>query len=321
VSVTPGRLTSLWHILRCLDKLGGRVERGELLDYASRSSLRSGGLPVVDGLRLAREGRFVSESAGTVDIAPFGQHALRLEDEDEPGAEVRRLFVSVLLLRDPPTWVAIWQGDPTMLHLVLSDKERQVLRDCNLLPEPEKHDLAGWAWWQALTRVPLPEETAAQRRLIGDAGEQLTIAHEQRRLESEGFPRLAARVAWVAQESAAYGFDVLSFTGRSGPGDDPSRPIAIEVKATTLPTAGEFPLFLSSHEWETAQRLGDRYLLHLWPAVNPGPPARSPVDVPHMRPATTLSAHLPAAPSCGDRCSWQTAAVRLPLDDAEDARD
>ena len=51
----------------------------------------------------------------------------------------------------------------------------------------------------------------AHRKAIGDAGEELSFDYERRRLREEGFPDLAARVRWVARETAAYGFDVLSF--------------------------------------------------------------------------------------------------------------
>ena len=60
------------------------------------------------------------------------------------------------------------------------------------------------------------------------------------------------RVKWVAKESPAYGFDVLSYAGRSELGE-PELPIAIEVKSTTLPERSVFQCFLTIHEWQTAQ--------------------------------------------------------------------
>ena len=56
---TPGKFTALWVILRSLRQLGEGVTEDELLSYARRSGLRAGGLPVGDGLALARAGDFI----------------------------------------------------------------------------------------------------------------------------------------------------------------------------------------------------------------------------------------------------------------------
>src|SRR3954447_6499701 len=103
VRVTSGRLTAAWLVLRTLEKLGGQAEGSEVLSYARRSSLRGGGLPLQDGVRLAREGGFLIDRAGTFAIQPLGTRVLGLGTEDEPTSAVLRLFVTVLFLRDPPT--------------------------------------------------------------------------------------------------------------------------------------------------------------------------------------------------------------------------
>jgi hypothetical protein len=315
VPITRGRLTALWLLLRSADKLGGRTEVSELMAYAQRSSLRAGGLPISDGLRLARGGGFLFERAGTVDITELGSQALLRGFEDEPVAEVIRLFISVLLLRDPPPWVAYWQGDPSSVEAIVPPSELRLMKDCGLFPTPTSEDIAGWGLWQALSRVPLPEDTARQRKVTGDAGEELTMQYEQRRLESEGFPDLAGQIQWVAQESAAYGFDVLSFNGRSGPGSDPRRQLAIEVKSTLLPAASTFRFYLTAHEWETALGLGEHYIFHLWSSVDPGPPAKSSNASPHVVPAASIASHLPVNPPCDGWCEWENASLTLPLNE------
>ena len=231
--------------------------------------------------------------------------------EDEPNSPVLRLFVTVLLLRDPPTWVAWWQGAPHDLEAVIPAGERLILRDAGLLPAPTSTDPAGWSWWQALSRVPLPEHAAIERKQTGDAGESLTVDYERWRLTEQGYVDLAGRVSWLAQESDAYGFDVLSFAGDDRPSLSADTPIAIEVKSTTLPVGPYFRCFLSSHEWETAVGLGERYILHLWQAVDPGPPARSRSKRPIVMPAASLTDHLPGASACKDHCGWQSARVEL----------
>lgn len=311
--LTRGRLTALWLLLQSLDKLGGRAESSDLMAYAKRSSLRGGGLPITDGVRLGRQGRFIHERGGTVDLAVLGSRALALSEEDEPTPEVLRLFLSVLVLAEPPDWVAWWQGAPSDLDRVIPDRERQVLQASGLLPTPTPDDPAGWAWWEALGRVPLPEQTAIERKAIGDAGEELTLAFERRRLTNEGYPHLAGRVRWVAQESDAYGFDVASFAGATTAGLPPDSPLALEVKSTTLPLTDVFRLFLTEHEWRTASGIGDRYRLHLWARVHPGPPPTSTQPAPIVLDSQVLAEHLPGPAACGDACQWQSAEVLLPI--------
>jgi hypothetical protein len=312
VRITGGRVTASWLLLRTLDKLGGHAEASDVLSYARRSSMRAGGLPLQDGVRLAQEGGFILERTGTFELTALGKGALQLGNEDEPSRDVIRLFVSVLLLRDPPTWVAWWQGAPADLQAVIPDAENRVLHEAGLLPHPEPSDPLGWGWWQALARVPLPENTSAQRKEVGNAGEALTVEYERTRLTEEGHVQLADGVRWVAQESDAYGFDVLSFAGADA--ELPAHtPIAIEVKSTTLPRATVFRLFLTTHEWSTALGLGAHYRIHLWRGVRPGPPATSSERAPTTLSSHVLADHLPGPAPCGDACDWQTARLELPL--------
>lgn len=311
VRMTRGRLTAAWLVLRTLDKLGGQAEASEVMGYARRSSLRGGGLPLHDGARLACEGGFIVERAGLYAMRPLGERALGLGVEDEPTSSVLRLFVKVLLLRDPPAWVAWWQGAPHDLEAVIPEGERIVLRDAGLLPQPPPTDPEGWGWWQALARVPLPEHVAIERKHIGDAGESLTVAYERARLTEQGHIGLAAQVAWLAQESDAYGFDVLSFAGDNHQPLAPDTPIAIEVKSTTLPPGPYLRCFLTAHEWETALGLGERYIMHFWQAVAPGPPPSSQRKSPVVMPASSLTDHLPGTSACGDACGWQSARIEL----------
>lgn len=171
VSLSVGRITACWFALRSLERLGGQATRGDLLAYASRSSLRSGGLPIRDGMRLAIEGGLVEESKDRLHITEVGSTALAIANEDEPTPRARRFLVTRLLLADPPPWVAYWQGDPEALQYVLPASEQKTLAASGLIPITENSaDLDSWAFWRALNRVPLMSETAAHRKRIGDAG-------------------------------------------------------------------------------------------------------------------------------------------------------
>jgi hypothetical protein len=311
VRLTRGRLTALWLMLQTLGELGGGAEVSDLRASARRSALRAGGLPISDGLKLAREGGFVFESAGTCALEPLGERALGMSYEEEPPPEVLRLFVTVLFLRRPPTWVAWWQGAPDNIDAVVPAEEQRVMREAGLLPQPPVEDPGGWAWWQALGRVPLPEHRAAARKQIGNAGEQLSLEFERSRLRAQNYQELAADVVWIARESDAYGFDVLSYAGDDYGPLRPDARIAIEVKATGLPVIEHFPLFFTAHEWEVLSGLGSRGILHLWPNVDPGPPPRSSAGEPIVCAPAALAEHLPAPPACGEPCGWQSAELRL----------
>lgn len=312
VSLSAGRITACWFIIRSLDRLGGSATQAELLKSASRTSLRSGGLPVRDGIRLAVEGALANASQDRIQLTEVGSAALMLAREDEPTPEARRFLVTRLLLADPPPWVAYWQGDPEALDYILPGSERKTLVESGLFPpEQEQFNLDSWAFWRALRRVPLMAETAGHRKRLGDAGEHLSMNFERNRLIADGHPELADQVQWLARESDAYGFDILSFKG--GLGDSAPTRIAIEVKATSLPRTAELHFFLSSHEWETAALLGDRYQVHVWTAVDPGPPSTAREPGPIFIATDTIAPHLPRAPECELRCHWQTAEIYLPI--------
>lgn len=311
VRLSPGRLTALWIVLRSLHRLGDSAVIEDLRRTASRTSLRSGGLPVGDGLKLALEGQFLTQQDDRLVISPLGREALDLSNEEEPTDDVRLLFVSSLLLRDPPAWVSFWQGDAASLSLALPASERLLLEQCGLYPEGSVADLASWAWWDALKEVPLPEETGQYRKMIGDAGEQLSLTYEQARLQAEGFSELSRRVRWVARESAAYGFDILSYSGKTD--NEPSRPLAIEVKSVAKPVVDVFPLYLTEHEWRTSKTLEPYYIFHLWDGVDPGPPVRSRRPGPLLVQSNRFDGHLPSRPQCDDPCRWVTAQVLLSM--------
>lgn len=311
--LSPGRLTALWVILRGMEQLGDGVSPTELQAFARRSGLRSGGLPIADGYQLAIAGDFIIGEDSHA-LSRLGREALARCTDEEPSHDVLRLFTSVLFLRHPPAWVAYWQGDPKSLEYVLPEPAREILGDAELFPPPDVDDLEAWAWWDALKQVPPMEATAGIRKAIGDAAEELTFAFEQERLRNEGLPALADRVRWVARESPAYGFDVLSFCGKAVPKYPAEKPLAIEVKGMAIARRDNFAFYLTDHEWRTAQKLGDRYVLHFWDGVRPGTRSQARTSGPFVIAAGALLTHLPGASPCGELCRWQSAFVALPVE-------
>jgi hypothetical protein len=307
-----GRITALWLVLRTLSKFGNRAATTEVISFALRSSLRSGSLPVRDGYRLAIMGGFVREEGDETRVADLGFTALGLCDEDEPSEEVRRLLVSTIILRHPPAWVAYWQGDPSSLDLVVPQGDRKLLESAGLLP-PDPSDLRRRAWWLALGAVPLPEEMQSLRKVIGDAGEELSYRYEKTRLTAQGFAQLADCVTWVAKESPAYGFDIASFAGTSFPGREADSPLAIEVKSVSYPVRAVFPFHLTFHEWTTALELDKQYVFHFWSCVRAGPQAAADKSEPRVTGVENVAHHVAAPSMCGGRCRWDSMLVELPL--------
>jgi len=313
--ISPGRLTAVWVILRSVEKLGDSVPVQQLLPFARRSGLRCGGLPIEDGFDLAVAGGFLAHDE-IVRLTDLGREALSRSTEEEPTREVLRLFLSVYLLRQPPSWIAYWQGDPTSLDIVLPDPARDLLRQADLRwpPPSASQDLEAWAWWDALSTVPVLEETAAHRKSIGDAAERLSFEYERARLRDEGLTELAEHVRWVARESPAYGFDILSFCGPSLSPGTPTVPLGIEVKGMALVARTEFRLYLTAHEWETARRLGSNYVFHLWDGVHAGGTTVRSRKQPFLCRADVIEPHLPPPPACGAGCQWQSALVVMPIE-------
>jgi hypothetical protein len=311
-NVSRGRITAVWLVLTTLKQLGPPAHRDEVIQLAKESPLRSGGLPIDDGLVLALRGRFAREEDGVLDLTGLGLDLLSRCQEDEPNGDVRRTVLTVLLLADPQPWVAFWQGDPALLQDALPNEERESLADSGLLPHIKGQDFASDAWWEALATVPRTKDIDRALKLIGDTGEALTVKFEQDRLAREGFPELAKKVWWAARESDAYGFDVASFAGKSYPPLAPDARLAIEVKSSSVPITRSFSFYLSRYEWQTATRLGSRHIFHLWDGVRPGQRSarrRAPILVR----LPDVEAHLPAPAACNESCQWESARLTLAM--------
>ena len=234
VSLSVGRITACWFALRSLERLGGQATRGICWLTHLEAHFVLVVYPFAMGyVWLSRAGS-LNETQDRLHITEIGSAALAITNEDEPNPRARRFLITRLLLADPPPWVAYWQGDPDTLQYVLPGKRAKDPRVSGLLPKAEtSDDLDSWAFWRALNRVPLMSETAATSQAHWGRRRTFVGEFERQRLTEDGHPDLAAQVQWLARESDAYGFDILSFMGGHGP--DADTRIAIEVKATSLP--------------------------------------------------------------------------------------
>ena len=182
-------MTALWVVLRSPAKLGNIADRDEVVSFARKSGLRGGGLPITDGYNLAVLGGFIGAHEPV--LSSLGSDVLSRCSDEEPSPEVIRVFLSVLLLRYPPAWVAYWQGDPSSLDIVLPDAAKELFGEADIISDPSPTDLETWALWAALRTVPQPQDTSEQRKAIGTAAERMSLLYEQERLTSDGYPELA----------------------------------------------------------------------------------------------------------------------------------
>ncbi len=116
---------------------------------------------------------------------------------------------------------------------------------------------------------------------IGRIGERASIEFEQN--------RTGHKPLWVALESNADGYDVLSIVDKTDP-----RQLSIEVKATTQSNGGYF--YLTQNEWRRAQET-DHHVFHLWRVDD-----ESPVYPPVVVTTAAMSEHVPANMGEGE---WQ----------------
>lgn len=124
----------------------------------------------------------------------------------------------------------------------------------------------------------------AKMNAVGRQGERLSIAYE--------YARTGVQPKWVAIESNADGYDVLSVVGK-----DNGKKLTIEVKASTVGLNGS--LFLSRNEWERSLELRN-HMFHLWDLSNSDSPALATIAVDQM------GRHVPSDAGLGQ---WATVEV------------
>ena len=178
---------------------------------------------------------------------------------------LRSALLDLVQATDPP-WV---QGARFGRRHVLEyspPEISQVCREAGLATGTSNDVVAFWDLLAARARglhdVRLNE--------TGRQGERLTLQHEDQ--------RTGRRPQWIALDSNADGYDVLSQVSVT----DAAR-LCIEVKASTLGLGGQF--YLTRHEWDTAATLL-QFVMHLWD-LSKSTPRLAVVDI------AQLAVHIP----------------------------
>ena len=92
---------------------------------------------------------------------------------------------------------------------------------------------------------------------IGLIGEELVMAYEKDKLESQGREDLANKIKWISKENDGTGYDIISYDIDK---DGKERQIYIEVKSTEGSIKNNF--FISSNEVDVMEKLKEKYFLY-----------------------------------------------------------
>lgn len=235
IQCSPGLLQG------CFDLLG-IIDRNALTIPQLRASFaKFGGLQSAKVLETAQALRWVAIGLdGVLSMTSSGTE-LKAITGYEP--MLRRALLDYIEIERPAWLQNATFGRARVLSFV-NNEIGQVFVEAGLTYGTEELVVAFWDALAARARGQRNESLTK----IGREGERLTIAHEAR--------RTGRAPKWVAVDSNADGYDVLSVVG-----DGDTSLLSIEVKATTRGMAGT--LHLTRNEWEWASDAVS-HAFHLW---------------------------------------------------------
>jgi len=238
------------------------VKKSDLLQIVGNTSLRGGGLPINDGFELSKFGGFIITEREKVAITSLGKEITSLWDKEEPNSLVIRKLLLPLVIKIMPPWVAFSSKPLKERICAIPERWKEVLRDAELLENPLFDDAN--KWWATLQHI-IMEKDEQRKKVIGEAGENLTMNFERNRLLTENQSSLADKIKWISKESNEYGFDISSFFGLLKLSHQkPETLMMIEVKSTTSSSDKNFRFFLTRNEWETAEKNIQNYYFYFW---------------------------------------------------------
>lgn len=181
-----------------------------------------------------------------------------------------------------PVWGGLLPNGRKEAKAGLPDEIRQCFEEALLLGEATSEVVE---WWDRLAGI-MREVSQRQKMETGRKGERLSLRFEEKRTE-----RLPM---WQAVETNFAGYDVLSVRDKAD-----SAALKIEVKASDRAFKNA-AIFVTEHEWITANRELSSYLFHVW-LLDPKP-------VLFIVPSTKVVEHTPANQGKG---KWRNTVIPL----------
>ena len=217
-------------------------------------------------------------------------HGIVTEDvSHESVTFYRECIIAVLLLKMPTFTKLMTRGRGRFIKSLDTNEFRDILsvfREAHVLDEPPSNaDVAWWDTIQGRVRLNNDQEVMARAR----AAEKLSLEHEQAELVKLGIEQSPR---WIAIEDNFVGYDVLSY--RHTPEGVQTR--LIEVKSTI---ASPLRFIVTRNEWNTAEKVGDAYLFHVWDL------AKSPPEL-FIRTVEQVRPHIPEDNEKGE---WKSASI------------
>lgn len=235
MNLSPGLLNSCFELL-------GILSRQTLTSSDLANSFSSiGVMPTEEVKQCAFGVRWVTvDVIGTLVLTSGGEAVL---SSDGHRAKLRRAILDYIDIEDP-VWIQNAQNGRSQVLAYLDNKMKQVFVEADLLDSNDEDTIKFWDALGGRARGLKDDRLLA----IGRQGEALTVKYETERTNR--------RPRWVALDSNADGYDVLSVLSASE-----DRNLSIEVKTTTAGLRGRF--HISRNEWERAS-LSMHHAFHLW---------------------------------------------------------
>jgi hypothetical protein len=183
-------------------------------------------------------------------LKPLGRANIDLVDWNE--TEVLKCLIEKWLARDDFLTVLVQHASQEIKFTHAAEKIRA---EPESPPETDCYDDPSRP--RRLLRVPVRinyAEREAANRSLGTAGEEWVFNHERSRLESLGYPDLAARVRWVSRDDGdGLGYDIASFNMDGSPR-------WIEVKTTRQGKYAAF--YISAGEVAFARENTEKFYIY-----------------------------------------------------------
>jgi len=209
-------------------------------------------------------------NAGVDLEAAIHLHQLVPELPDDVG-DAFRFVIWQLIVQSPPSWLGLLRRGRDALSSVVSADIRACFERAGVMaPVPSAEAIK---WLDAVIGLAYSQHDA-QLLANGREAEALSFAYEQARLST--YPDAPA-VEWVALNNSAAGFDLRSSSVEGG---------IFAARFIEVKSCQQVPLHivLTRNEWNTARRIGDAYVFHVWHL-----PSRTLTEVS----VTEMQAHVP----------------------------
>jgi len=264
-NITPGRLTALWKLIT-VSKTHNDINVGDALDICKASAMRGGILPYQDALILGVEYGFLEINSSKLTITVFTQnYIINKCKQDEPNLDILRCFLSIIIIKIRPRWLAFFHTNPDIFRSAIPLKWIEVLDNADLF---NFYDKEVFNWWKDIY-IKHKEESDTKKKQIGDLGEEFTCYFEKERLHIDGIKDHDTYVRIVSRISDELGFDVISIRGRFFKRVNKIlENIRIDAKSSSTSNEKFFVFYLTRNEWSKAEEDINSYFFYCWVDVN-----------------------------------------------------